>query len=219
MTTYNIENATRIFGRDEVYNKVYSPKAPVQSGVKKMAAKYDGTCARCTGKIHAGEEIYYNVNTRRAIHAGCTKAAIEAREAAEKAAREAKAAQPVVNGTYTVVFEDGTRRTIRVKAGTGAFEGRQVVSYLAGPNNEADYVGFGTIAGTDLKVWRRFSNEAEGKRSHILTALALLRTSGRAEEFGKAYALESGNCWKCGRTLTTPESVAAGIGPKCASKL
>lgn len=34
----------------------------------------------------------------------------------------------------------------------------------------------------------------------------------------KAYGKELGRCGVCGRTLTDPESIAAGIGPICAAK-
>jgi hypothetical protein len=37
-------------------------------------------------------------------------------------------------------------------------------------------------------------------------------------EAGKAYALASGCCYICNRLLTTPESIADGIGPVCAAK-
>jgi hypothetical protein len=36
---------------------------------------------------------------------------------------------------------------------------------------------------------------------------------------GKVEFLPSGKCCRCGRQLTTPESIAAGIGPECAGKL
>lgn len=35
----------------------------------------------------------------------------------------------------------------------------------------------------------------------------------------KRYGLELGRCGHCGRTLTDPESIAAGIGPICAGKM
>lgn len=38
------------------------------------------------------------------------------------------------------------------------------------------------------------------------------------ERYGRLYAMESGNCWVCGRQLTTLESIEAGIGPVCAGR-
>ena len=35
---------------------------------------------------------------------------------------------------------------------------------------------------------------------------------------GEAYALESANCFRCGRKLTVPVSIHRGLGPECASK-
>lgn len=39
------------------------------------------------------------------------------------------------------------------------------------------------------------------------------------EEALRAYGRELGECGVCGRTLTNPESIAAGIGPICAGRL
>jgi hypothetical protein len=61
-------------------------------------------------------------------------------------------------------------------------------------------------------VWRAHRE----KEVTISYARLFLRLSaGELELAGKAYAVESGNCRRCGRRLTTPESIAAGIGPVC----
>ncbi len=38
-------------------------------------------------------------------------------------------------------------------------------------------------------------------------------------EQAKAYGRKTGRCMVCGRKLTHPASIAAGIGPVCAGKL
>lgn len=43
----------------------------------------------------------------------------------------------------------------------------------------------------------------------------LRRIAENPEAAGSRYAAEIGACWKCGRTLTDPESRAVGIGPYC----
>jgi hypothetical protein len=63
-----------------------------------------------------------------------------------------------------------------------------------------------------------------GKRIHAAGALAqtvtdILRAFEAAPlETAKQYGRLSGRCASCGRDLTDPESIAAGIGPICANK-
>lgn len=52
-----------------------------------------------------------------------------------------------------------------------------------------------------------------GKRSAILTTIAVDPAAA-----SKLYGTELGRCGVCNRTLTDPESRAAGIGPICAAK-
>ncbi len=130
----------------------------------------------------------------------------------------------VRDGYYTVVFETAqpssggspdyvpSHRTIRVRTvKTGNLAGKTVVSYLAGPNNESDYVGFGFLSGSELGLWKRYRDESE-----LVDAVAILVEDPEAA--GRGYAAESGNCYVCGRTLTDPESIDLGIGPICRGK-
>lgn len=121
------------------------------------------------------------------------------------------------DGTYTVVREDGYE-TIKVRTGkTGHWEGRKIISYLAGPDNEADYVSFGELERGEVKVWKKYQTET--MRSKVRAAEFLVR--GSSEDVAKAghqYALVSGRCYKCGRTLTVPASINRGLGPECAKR-
>lgn len=145
---------------------------------------------------------------------------------------------PVRDGFYTVRFEDGTHRTYRVQTLNEQEIAKQReyrlilspnaqhVSLLIGADNTSDYARMGIMdAGQMVKTWRtvktyqgreatgeQLSRAAEGVRV-LFGADAEHRTA-----FGLAYAMASGNCWVCGRVLTTPESVAAGIGPVCSGR-
>ena len=89
--------------------------------------------------------------------------------------------------------------------------GRTIIGHLISPDN---YRSFGFIGddGT-LNVW----GKARVSQETINAARFLLK--GDMTAAGKMYALESGNCWRCGRQLTTPESILNGIGPTCAAKV
>lgn len=123
--------------------------------------------------------------------------------------------QPIHDGYYTVSF-DGEHRTFRVRTqdqDASFAPGKQIISFLSGPCNGSDYTGFAFIIDGQVIPWKRFSGYS------ILIDAARFLVQGDHTEAGKMYAQESGNCYICNRLLTTPESIANGIGPVCASKV
>lgn len=110
-------------------------------------------------------------------------------------------------GVYTVVTPEG-RRTfkVEVQASDAKFApGQVIISYLAGADNDSDYTGFGFIVGNTVRPWKRYAD------SPLLSFAAALMADPDA-------ALVSKNCARCNRTLTTPESITAGLGPECVKK-
>lgn len=125
----------------------------------------------------------------------------------------------IPDGTYTVVMQGGERRTIRIKKhwdDAEAQKGTRVIAFLTGSDNERDYTGCAFLT-RDSRVimWKRFRNGS----AVLQAAIAYLIQGGNHEEAGMLYAVESGNCWHCHRTLTVPASVSRGLGPICAAKL
>ena len=128
---------------------------------------------------------------------------------------EAPSAVPVPLGTYTAVLEDRSHVTIRVKKHwlpEEAKKGTTVVQFLSGSDNETAYTGFAFQNGNHLLVWKKFANGAE----RLKEAWAII--SRDPAEAGAGYAMHSGNCFRCGRTLTVPLSLHRGLGPECFSK-
>jgi len=123
----------------------------------------------------------------------------------------------VPDGTFTVVFEGGSRRTIRVRTQNPQARfapGRTCVAYLRGPQNTSDFQGFGFLDDGKLQLWAKY-RDSEGADLLIEAVRVLVADPAAA---AKAYGLESGRCGICGRELTVPESIEAGIGPVCAQK-
>ncbi|MBI4029115.1 MAG: hypothetical protein HY376_02010 [Candidatus Blackburnbacteria bacterium] len=118
----------------------------------------------------------------------------------------------VEDGTYTIQLP-GEYRTLNVDTPTkGNFAGRTILSYLAGPDNETDFVGFAFVEGRELRVWRRYADALALREA----AQVLLGTSDLTA-LGEAYAMRSGRCYRCGRKLTVPISLHRGMGPICAA--
>jgi len=89
--------------------------------------------------------------------------------------------------------------------------GRQIVAYLSGSDNESSYTSFAHIdAEGHVRVWKKHSSNAS-----LAEAVKVL--VGDPQAAAMAYALQSGNCYVCGRTLTTPESLTRGCGSICHS--
>lgn len=121
----------------------------------------------------------------------------------------------IPNGTYTVpINEHGEYSVIKLTDCPEKYNkpaGTQIAAYQFGPDNERDFTGFAFVIGTAHQVWSKFR-----KAQDCTFALTKLLTLGKAQEFGKLWAMASQRCYICGRKLTTPDSKAAGIGPICA---
>lgn len=118
--------------------------------------------------------------------------------------------RPLPDGDYTVEWGEG-HRTLRLahQASDDTFmPGRQLISYLAGSDNERSYKSFGHLGedGT-LRIWRRFRGNTE--LAAITQALIDASDDERDE-------MHSGRCGRCGRKLTVPASKSMGLGPRCA---
>lgn len=114
-----------------------------------------------------------------------------------------------VKGTITCLLKSGRRFTYRVHHWTPDEKSGQktVIGLLTGPNNKSDYVSFGFVE-SDKVIFLFKKRQTEAFRKH-----AMLLT-GKADEHVKEWWQE-GCCRICGRKLTTPESLKAGIGPVC----
>lgn len=133
----------------------------------------------------------------------------------------------VPNGIYTVFIRGVANvanashddyRTIKLDDCPEKFNkpaGSQIAYYLNGPDNDANYTGFAFVTGKAFGLWQRFRNANDLS----FALVKLLSTDDGYTEYGKAYAMRSGKCFICGRTLTTPLSIQSGIGPICAANL
>lgn len=139
----------------------------------------------------------------------------EAEKMADEAAATVLPEFALPEGYFTVQFGeryDGeeTHRTFRVKdaSSQSKLAGKRIISLLTGPDNTGDYMGVGFVTDQGVSVWKRFS--AEGVMKDAIDILL-----GDVETAQMGYAMQSGNCYVCGRLLTEPESIKLGIGPVC----
>lgn len=125
-------------------------------------------------------------------------------------------APAVKPGYYTVILNGNDYVTVRLTDRTewaaDLAPGTLVASFLAGPDNGSDYCGCAFVVGRTVRLWKRF--RTDGRLAEALSRLL----DGSADEAGRRYARQSGSCYRCGRLLTTPESIERGIGPVCVTR-
>jgi hypothetical protein len=131
---------------------------------------------------------------------------------------ETVAYNEILDGYYTVAFEDGSHVTIRVNSLSPkqSRDGKrhQFASYLCGPINTSDYRRFAEIKGATFRVFSMYGQNY----ARQITALKILMGSDNQTQYGKAYAKMATRCYRCGKLLTEPESIESGIGPICAGR-
>lgn len=201
-----------------------APSAPQEAPARgwEMTLKFDNRkgCAACGAVQRAGTRGYWDAATKTMWHPACKPADVDAALAAAPAKIQqtpdknptTPVSVDIKDGIYTVVMEDAYR-TIRIKTmKKGNLEGKRIVSYLSGCNNDTDYTGFAFLTPNGFQVWRKYQGHVNSELQSAIKVLA------NPAEAGQRYAIESGRCYLCGRTLTVEESIKDGIGPVCANK-
>jgi hypothetical protein len=129
------------------------------------------------------------------------------------------------NATFTLVSRrTGERFTYRVRVPKKSVNpsgvGPYFVSLLSGPDNTADYAYMGILA-TDASSLKPTmgSRVSPSAKSHRAFAFFLGRMAAGGAPCTSMEVWHEGRCGRCGRALTVPSSVAAGIGPECAGRL
>jgi hypothetical protein len=84
------------------------------------------------------------------------------------------------------------------------------VSILNGPDNNSSYNYIGVIVRGRFIHGRKSSVGSEAP-----SVLAFGWLLGHLDKLGPVEVFKSGKCCRCGRLLTTRESVLQGIGPEC----
>ena len=175
--------------------------------------KYATRCERCHAMVPEGQGALTEESGEWIVrHQGSCGAV----EPSPEPAAVRSGAFAVPEGRYTVTFPDGSYKTLRVAQqddDADFMPGRTMLAYLSGSDNDSSYTRFAHVDERgSLRIWSRHqANTALREAVKVLI--------GSPQAAAEAYAAHSGNCYVCGRTLTTPESLAAGIGPTCASRV
>lgn len=122
------------------------------------------------------------------------------------------------NAVFTVANPDGVHYTFKVRQ--PAADKPHFVSLLTGPENTRDYTYIGVY--DPLRFTLRITKKSKMTDASLPVnvfrwAVAVL---SKQAELPAGYTIQhEGKCCRCGRTLTTPESLDTGVGPECATVL
>lgn len=180
-----------------------------------MKARFASNCSACHCSVEAGSKIVRHTSGNTFVHPECVSAPIVPQDRPNTWGEPDYVLlnSPARQGIFTVVMSSGSRRTIKVSDEQP--DGTVFVFLLTGSDNENSYSCVGLIRGDKFRWTRKYANtESEPLRTAVATVLTFNTTL--LSRLGQAYALESGKCYVCNRTLSTPESIEAGIGPVCA---
>jgi hypothetical protein len=127
-------------------------------------------------------------------------------------------------GTYTIENNStGDYRTFLVKhrqpEDKEFMPGKRLVGLLTGPDNFHDFKLFGYVDenSDSITVFKKHKSTVYEKYARMIDVLIGLHPTD--DERLKNYTVrESRLCRRCGRKLTTPESLTKGIGPECEEK-
>jgi uncharacterized protein DUF6011 len=210
-----LQGGTGMFAPREAAQQVERERNEVPAPPVPRPNAYAGSCVTCGERVEAQAGVLAGKVDGRwtvAHHEGqCPEVqqALPIEEPAESIRTTAPEMQP---GIYTLETPIG-HRTFRVvlhKEDSSFAPGSTTIEYLCGSDNDHDYKGFAFIKGGRLQVWKRFRGEDFSRL--ITDAEAFLADPASPKVQASLH------CLRCNATLTTPTSIAQGMGPTCITK-
>ena len=113
----------------------------------------------------------------------------------------------------------GNRKTFKVVAAKDK-QDFYFVSLLNGSDNSSDYKYLGALFVTrQAALGFKLNREGWGVEAGAAFGWLVKEINAQDDKFFEQCEFwHAGQCGKCGRTLTTPESIASGLGPVCAAR-
>ena len=121
------------------------------------------------------------------------------------------------NAIFTVSNPTGEHYTFKIlhKKNNPFF-----VSLLTGPNNTSDFTYLGVYVPQNKTVVLTTKSKFKENTTPVKVIRWAIKKIASGDPVPKGYTiLHEGKCCKCGRSLTTPESIENGIGPECMKNL
>ncbi len=122
------------------------------------------------------------------------------------------------NATITVLSDStGARYTYHIAAAPydKSFKHKcWFVKLLVGADNESDYVYIGCLR-DDYRFYNTPASKLSAESKPVVAFRYVTTCAQRHKIHSKLHVYRPNKCGRCGRTLTTPESIVSGFGPEC----
>lgn len=123
------------------------------------------------------------------------------------------------NAIFTVSNGDGLHYTFNVVRKEFDSNVRYFVNLLTGADNTSDYTYIGMLNPETGDVFPTRASRFDVGSTPMRVAKWAVRQVMLERELPEGYAIQhAGRCGRCGKMLTTPESIATGLGPVCVEK-
>lgn len=119
------------------------------------------------------------------------------------------------NALFTVGNNKGEHYTFKIRQPKGDNK-PFFVSILTGPQNESDYTYLGLYNPKTKYVALTTKSKYNQESTPVRVIRWAIKIVDSNKDIPEGYTIQhEGRCCRCGRTLTTPESIQKGIGPEC----
>jgi len=119
------------------------------------------------------------------------------------------------NALFTVGNNKGEHYTFKIRQPKGDNK-PFFVSILTGPQNESDYTYLGLYNPKTKYVALTTKSKYNQESTPVRVIRWAIKMVDSNKDIPEGYTIQhEGRCCRCGRTLTTPESIQKGIGPGC----
>lgn len=123
---------------------------------------------------------------------------------------------------FTVSNPTGTHYTylIQKKEANNGYAESYFAKLLTGPDNTSHYTYIGTLDPTQGEVRTTAKSKIQRDDQPFRVLNWALKKIWANAELPEGYKIQpSEACARCGRALTTPESLERGLGPECATRV
>lgn len=122
----------------------------------------------------------------------------------------------VLAGNATVTLKSGVSGkhfTFKIKKAKDENKKLFFVSVLTGTDNESSYTYMGVISNNTFSLTKKskIKEDALSYKAFVFFFSNLMKNKVHPD----LTVFHSGTCGRCGRKLTTPESITLGLGPEC----
>jgi len=206
MTTDLLEKFNALKNQATPTPAVSAPPVPAVRGGNVKPNRYGGKCEKCTRWVEPGAGSFRKGDEGWIVfHVECPETVATGSAVAE--ATVTTADNPVKHGTYTVEIEGGhaTFRISHQPDDARFAPGKDIIGVMLGSDNER-YQSIGFVNHGHVNLFRKYLGTSEPWKVYLSEL-----------EADPEAVLDALNCRRCNRLLTTPESIATGIGPVCAT--